>query len=139
MWIFYAFLSSIAAALVAIFAKMGLKNIDSTLATVIRSIVMCLFLVLVAISLKKFHGFSFSCLSHKEWILIILAGIAGAFSWLFYFYALKAGLAGRVAAIDRLSLVFIVLLAAIFLGEKLSWQLGIGAVLMVLGAILITI
>lgn len=139
MWLIYAFLSAIAAALVAIFAKMGLKNIDSTLATTVRSIIMAGFLFLTALSLKKFQGFSLSSFNQKEWLLIALAGIAGAISWLFYFYALKEGMAGKVAAIDRLSLVFIILLAAIFLGEKLSWQTSIGAIIMAFGAILITL
>ena len=139
MWLIYAFLSAIAAAFVAILAKMGLKNVDSTLATTVRSIIMAGFLFLVALSLKKFNGFNFSSFNQKEWLLIILSGLAGAISWLFYFYALKEGMAGKVAAIDRLSLVFVVVLAAIFLGEKLSWQTSIGAVAMALGAILITL
>jgi bacterial/archaeal transporter family protein len=139
MWLIYAFLSSVTAALVAIFAKLGLKNIDSTLATAVRSVIMALFLILVAFFLKKFQGFNLNSFNHKEWLLIILAGIAGALSWLFYFYALKTGLAGKVASIDRLSLVFVILLAAVFLGEKLGWQTAVGAVLMVAGAIMITL
>ena len=139
MWLIYAFLSAIAAALVAIFAKMGLKNIDSTLATTIRSIIMAGFLFLTALSLKKFQGFSFSSFNQKEWLLIVLAGIAGAISWLFYFYALKEGMVGKVAAIDRLSLVFVIILAALFLGEKLTWQTSIGAIIMAFGAIFITL
>jgi transporter family protein len=139
MWLVYAFLSSITAALVAIFAKLGLKGIDSTLATAIRSIIMTVFLVLVAFFLKKFQGFNVSSFSNKDWLLIILAGIAGALSWLFYFLALKTGLATKVATIDRLSLVFVIILAVIFLGEKLSWKVAIGAVLMVAGAIAITL
>lgn len=139
MWLIYAFLSAIAAALVAILAKMGLKNIDSTLATTVRSIIMAGFLFLTALSLKKFQGFSLSSFNQKEWLLIVLAGIAGAVSWLFYFYALKEGMASKVVAIDRLSLVFVIVLAAVFLGEKLSWQTSIGAIIMAFGAILITL
>jgi len=139
MWLVYAFLSSITAALVAIFAKIGLKGVDSTLATAIRSIIMTVFLVLVAFFLKKFQGFNVNSFSNKDWLLIILAGIAGALSWLFYFFALKTGLATKVATIDRLSLVFVIILAVIFLGEKLSWKLAIGAVLMVAGAIAIVL
>jgi transporter family protein len=97
------------------------------------------FLFLTAFSLKKFQGFNFASFSQKEWLLIVLSGIAGAISWLFYFYALKDGMAGRVAAIDRLSLVFVIILAAMFLGEKLGWQTAVGAVLMASGAILITL
>lgn len=139
MWVIYAFLSSITAALVAIFAKMGLKNIDSTLAATIRAVIMAIFLIATAFAFKKFQGFSLDSLCRRDWILILLTGIAGALSWLFYFYALKTGLAGKVAAIDRLSLAFVILLAAVFLGEKLGWQTAIGAVLMVGGALLITL
>ena len=139
MWMFYAFLSAIMAALVAIFAKLGLKDIDTTLATTIRAIVMVVFLVVVSFFLKKFDGFSLSAFSSKEWLLIILAGIAGALSWLFYFVALKYGLASEVVAIDRLSVVFVVILAAIFLGEGLGWHSVLGALLMAGGAILITL
>jgi len=138
-WLFYAFLSAFMAALVAIFAKLGLEKIDSTLATTIRAVVMVIFLVLVSLALKKFSGFSLDSLSSREWLFIILAGIAGALSWLFYFFALKTGLASGVVAIDRLSIVFVVILAALFLGETLGWKLILGALLMVGGAILITL
>ena len=139
MWLIFAFLSAITAALVAIFGKMGLKGIDSTLATTIRSIIMAAFLVLVSFSLKKFQGFSLHSFGSRDWILIILAGIAGALSWLFYFFALKTGLATKVVVIDRLSLVFVIILAAIFLGESFGWKVVLGALLMIAGAIIITL
>jgi len=139
MWIFYAFLSSIFAALVAIFGKFGLKDIDSTLATTIRSIIMAGFLVITSLSLKKFHGFSLGSLSGREWVFIILAGVAGALSWLFYFVALKYGVATKVVAIDRLSIIFVVMLAALFLGEAIGWKVVLGALFMIAGAILITL
>lgn len=139
MYLFYAFLSAIFAALVAVFGKLGLKGIDSTLATTVRSIIMAGFLVLVSLWLKKFEGFSSGSFSPKDWWLIALSGVAGAISWLFYFYALKLGPAGQVAAIDRTSLVFVVILAALFLGETMGIKVALGAVLMVLGAILITL
>ncbi len=139
MWLFYAFLSAVTAALVAIFAKLGLKDIDSTLATTIRAVIMALFLIVVSLFLKKFDGFSFSSFGSREWILIVLAGVAGALSWLFYFFALKTGFASGVVAIDRLSVVFVVLLAAAFLGEALGWKSVFGALLMVAGALLITL
>lgn len=139
MWLIYAFFSSITAALVAIFAKIGLKDIDSTLATTIRAIIMALFLFVVSFSLKKFEGFSINSLSSRDWLLIILAGISGALSWLFYFLALKYGLVSKVVAIDRMSLVFAIILAALFLGEALGWKSVLGAALMIIGAILITL
>lgn len=139
MWLFYAFLSAIMAALVAVFAKLGLEDLDSTLATTIRAIIMAGFLVIVSFFLHKFDGFSVTNLGSREWLLIALAGIAGALSWLFYFFALKNGSATGVVAIDRLSIVFVVLLAAVFLGETLGWKSVAGALLMVAGALLITV
>jgi len=88
-WLIFAFLSAIMAALVAIFGKMGLKNVDSTLATTIRSVITAGFLVSVSFFLKKFQGFSFKSFDQKDWLLIVLAGIAGALSRLFYFFCFK--------------------------------------------------
>lgn len=139
MWLFYAFLSAFTAALVAIFGKIGLKNIDPTLATTVRSIIMAIFLVFVALSMKKFDGVTFSTFTGKEWLLIVLSGIAGALSWLFYFFALKSGDATQVVAIDKLSIIFVIILAVIFLGEALTWKVVVGGVLVVLGTILIVL
>jgi len=138
-WLLFSALSALMAALVAIFGKLGLKNIDSTLATTIRSIVMAVFLIVVSLSLKKFDNFSFGSMVLKDWLLIVLAGVAGAISWLFYFLALKSGDATKVVVIDRMSLVFVAILAFLFLGETLSWQQIIGVILMVGGAILVSI
>ena len=139
MWLLYALLSSIFAAGVAIVGKIGLKNLDSTLATTIRSVIMALFLLVVSFSLGKFRNFNFSNLSNRDWLLIICAGIFGALSWLFYFFALKNGPATPVVAIDRLSLVFVFIMALLFLGESFSFKALIGVLLMVSGAILISI
>jgi len=139
MWLLYAFLSSIFAAAVAIFGKLGLKTVDSTLATSIRAIIMAVFLFLVALTMRKFDGFNFQSLNGKDWILITLSGVAGALSWLFYFFALKYGIAGKVVAIDRLSIIFVILLAALFLGEGLTWRSVVGAALIAGGAYLITL
>lgn len=138
MWVLYAFLSAITAAAVAILGKLGLKGVDSTLATTVRSMVMAVFLISVTGILGKFQGFTAASFSQKDWILIVLSGIAGAVSWLFYFLALKSGLATHVAAIDRLSLVFVVILSGIFLGESMTIKVIGGALLMVLGVLLIT-
>lgn len=137
LWIIYSLLSAVFAALVAILGKIGLQNIDSTLATTIRSIVMALFLFFISLSLGKFN--LLYTVKNKVLFYIILSGIAGALSWLFYFFALKIGIASGVSAIDRLSVVFVVIFAILFLGEKLNWFTSIGALLMVAGAILMTI
>lgn len=139
MWLFYAFLSAIFAAAVAIVGKLGLKNIDSTLATTIRSIVMAVFLIAVSLSMRKFDGFNFQSIATKDWWLIVFAGIFGALSWLFYFFALKHGQATPVVAIDRLSIVFVLVLAALFLGEAFTLKSLAGTILIAAGAILISI
>lgn len=139
MWWIYALLSSLTAALVAIFGKMGLQGVDSTLATALRSIIMAVFMVLAALMLGKFSGFTFASLGGRAWLFITLAGVAGALSWLFYFLALQIGLVNKVVVIDRLSLVFVVILSAIFLGEAFTWKVALGAVLMVGGALVIAL
>jgi len=138
-YVILALLSALTASLVAIFGKLGLKNIDPTLATTIRSLIMAVFLIVVSLFLKKFENFSLNLLSSKDWLLIILAGISGAISWLFYFWALKFGPASHVAVIDRLSLVFVIILSALILGEVFNLKTFIGMILIVIGAILIVL
>ena len=140
MWIIYAFLSAIFAALVAIFGKVGLNNVDSTLATTVRSIIMAVFLILVTVTMvaTKKTDLNFSSFSGKAWLFITLSGIAGALSWLFYFLAIKLGLVGPVAAIDRTSIIFVVVLSALFLGEAFTWRAGLGALFIAIGAFLIS-
>lgn len=138
-WLAYAFLSAIFAALVAIFGKIGLSKIDSTLATALRAVVMAGITVFAAIGLGKFKGFSWDSIGAKDWLWIVLAGVAGAMSWIFYFYALKNGPAPAVAAIDRLSLLFVFIMAVLFLKDPFTWRAGIGAVLVGLGAFMISV
>jgi len=138
-YIILALFSALTASLVAIFGKLGLKNVDPTIATTIRSLIMAVFLVIVSLFLKKFENFSLNLLTSKDWLLIILAGISGALSWLFYFWALKFGPASHVAVIDRLSLVFVILLSALILGEFFNLKVFVGMILIVLGAILIVL
>jgi transporter family protein len=139
MYIILALLSALTASLVAIFGKLGLKNVDPTIATTIRSLIMAGFLIIVGLFLKKFENFSLNLFTSKDWLLIILAGIFGALSWLFYFWALKFGPASHVAVIDRLSLVFVILLSALILGEVFNLKVFIGMVLIIIGAILIVL
>lgn len=137
-WVIYAFGSAGFAALVAIFGKIGMQNVDSTLATTVRAIIMAVFLFIVSLSVGKFKGFHLDSFTGREWLFIFLAGIAGALSWLCYFFALKNGPAGAVSAIDRTSIIFVVLLAGIFLGESLGWKALLGAGCIALGIFLIT-
>lgn len=135
-WIIYALLSAVFAALVAILGKIGIKNIDTTQATTIRAVIMAVFLVCTSLALGKF---SLQGISSKPLFFIVASGIAGALSWLFYFLALRFGPTTGVAAVDRLSVVFVVVFALLFLGEKLTWQTGIGAIFISAGAILMAL
>jgi bacterial/archaeal transporter family protein len=137
LWLIFALLSAISAAAVAIFGKLGLQGIDPNTATAIRAIVMALFLVSVVLIQDRFANLSSIMENKKAVFYIILGGIAGALSWLFYFIALKLGKVQQVAPIDRLSVVFAILLAFLFLGEKITLKVGIGAALVTVGAILI--
>ena len=135
MWIVYALFSAIFAAAVAILGKIGLKNVDTTLATAIRAAVMGVFMVSVALVLGKFP--LLKTVENKTLLFIICSGVAGAISWLFYFLALKYGPAVGVSALDRLSVVFVVILAALFLGEAMTIKSALGLVLIVGGALLL--
>ena len=135
MWISYALLSAVFAAAVAILGKIGLKNVDSTLATTIRAVVMAVFLLGATAALQKFS--LIKTVGSQTLTFIIFSGVAGALSWLFYFLALKYGPATGVAALDRLSVVFVVILAAMFLGEALTLKSVSGLILLVLGALLL--
>lgn len=137
MWIIYALLSAIFAATVAIFGKIGLKNVDSTLATAIRAVVMAVFLLSTAAILQKFS--LLKTVGNQALLFIIFSGVAGALSWLFYFLALKNGPVTGVAALDRLSVVFVVILAAMFFGEALTLKSVSGLILLVLGAVLLVL
>ena len=134
MYILFALLSAVSAALVAIFGKIGLGKVDTTLATAIRAVVMAVLLVIAAIILKKW---GLSQISNKAYLFIFLAGLAGAASWLFYFLALNLGPATSVAALDRLSVVFVILFAALFLGESLTIKSVLGGLLIISGALLL--
>lgn len=124
------------AAFLAIFGKMGLQNVDSTLATAVRAVIMAAFLIAAGFLSGSFS--SFNDLNGKALQLIVLSGLAGAMSWLFYFLALKNGPATGVVALDRLSIIFVVIFALVFLGEKITWQSGLGAILIMIGAVLIS-
>lgn len=137
LWIFHALLSAIFASLVAIFGKLGLKDVDSTLATTIRAIIMAIFLVIVSLTLGKAK--SLATLNNQALTFITLSGIAGALSWLLYFTALKYGPTSAVAALDRLSLVFVFIFSVLVLSEQFTYKSAFGALCMAVGAILMSI
>lgn len=136
-WIFYSFGSAVFAALVAIFGKIGLKGVDSTLATTIRAVVMALFLIVVAFSLNKFSNLE--SITGRPLLFIILSGVAGALSWLLYFLAIKYGPVSSVVAIDRTSVVFALILAALFLEEAFTWKTALGGALILGGALMVAL
>lgn len=137
LWLPLALLSAFFAALIAIFGKIGLSKVDTTTATMLRAMIM--FLTLLAAVLLSGKLSSVNALTGKQFFWIVLAGVAGALSWLFYFWALKLGKASQVAPIDRLSAIFVVVLATLFLGESVGWKTAIGSALMVLGAIFVAL
>ncbi len=134
-WLLAAFLSALFAGLTAILAKIGIAGVNSNLATAIRTIFVLVFAW--AIVFWQGRASEIGTLSSKTWLFLILSAVATALSWLFYFYALKIGAASRVGPIDKLSMVFTVVLAALFLGETLTIKIIIGTVLMAVGAIVI--
>lgn len=134
-WLTYALLSAVFAAATAILAKIGIKNIDSNLATAIRTVVIVVF----AWSIVAFQGTTkqLSHISHVDLFFLILSGLATGLSWLFYFKALQLGNASQVSPIDKLSLILTIVLAAVFLKEKVTPQVFYGGLLMTIGSIMI--
>ncbi|TWE08530.1 transporter family protein [Neobacillus bataviensis] len=135
-WLVFAILSAVSAALVSIFGKIGLQNIDANTATAIRSVIMALFLIGVVCFQGHLEKIPEIFAQRKALLFIVLSGLAGATSWLFYFLALKTGKVSQVGPIDKLSVVIATVLAIIFFGEKLSLVNGIGVALITIGVIL---
>jgi transporter family protein len=126
-WYVYALLGAIAAALASILAKMGLQNVDSITATALRSIVMTIMVFGILYFTRGFSGLA--KLTQREYIYILLSGLAGGASWILYFIALQRGEASKVAIVDRSSIVFVIILAALILGEELTLRKIIAAIL----------
>ena len=137
MWWFYAILSAIFASLTAIFAKSGVANINSNLATGIRTVVVLVMIWLIILLKGETKGMT--ALSKQNIIFLILSGIATGLSWLFYFKALQTGNVSQVAPIDKLSLALTIILAIIFLGEPLTIKTAIGASLIIAGTLVLAI
>lgn len=135
-WFIYALLDALFAALATIFAKMGLSKVDPVVATGLRSIVMMLFTVSLMLLIRD--KALISSLTSREILFIILSGVAGALSWLLYFVALQYGKAVNVAVVDRSSILFIIILAALILGEEITLKKGIAAILVLIALILIS-
>ena len=135
LWQFWALLAAVFSALTAVFAKVGVESIDSNLATFIRTLVVIAALTGIAGATGQFANIP--AISGSSWLFLTLSGLATGASWLCYFRALKLGDASRVAPIDKLSVVFVAVFAALFLGERLSFPNWLGVGLIALGAILL--
>lgn len=136
-WLPWAVLSAVFAAATAIFAKVGVAGLNSDLATLIRTaVVIC---VLVALVSATGQWQPLQSISTRTWIFLVLSGLGTGASWLCYFRALKLGDAARVAPVDKLSVVFVAVLGATFLGERLSGVNWLGVALIAAGSLLVAL
>jgi transporter family protein len=135
MWWIYALLSALFAALTAIFAKIGIKGVDTDLATAIRTVV--IIILAWAIVFVKGSNNTIGSLTKQNWTFLILSGCATGLSWICYFKALQLGKVSQVAPVDKLSVALAIILAAVFLGEAISLKTGIAAALIISGTLIL--
>lgn len=136
-WRLFALGSAFFAALTAIFGKVGVAEINSDLATFIRTLVILTVMALLISARQEWQRLD--VLSTKGVMFLVLSGAATGLSWLCYYRALQIGPASRVAPIDKLSVVLVVLFAIAFLGERLTWKVGVGGILITAGAVLVAL
>lgn len=135
MWWIFALLSALFAALTAIFAKIGIRGVDTDLATAIRTVV--ILIIAWAIAFLRGGAYTLNTLSKQNLLFLCLSGIATGLSWIFYFKALQLGNVSQVAPVDKMSVAIAIVLAVIFLGEPLTWQTAIGASLIICGTLVL--
>lgn len=136
-WLIWALFSALFAAATAILAKLGVEGVDANFATAVRTSVVVVFTWLLAFLARQ--PASFHVQSNKTWVYLCLSGLATGLSWLCYFHALQVGPASRVAPIDKLSVVFVIVLSAFFLDERLTPGKVIGGLLISAGAIAVAL
>jgi transporter family protein len=136
-WIYWALLSAVFAAATAILAKVGVAHIDSNLATAIRTTVVVVFAWAIALALGKHN--ELRAVDGRAWLFLTLSGLGTGLSWLCYFRALQLGPASRVAPLDKLSVVLVMVFAVLFLGEKMSPAAMLGGGLIAAGAIVMVL
>ena len=134
-WFYWALLSALFAGATAILAKVGVADVNSNLATAIRTTVVLLFSWGIALVTCK--PATVLELGWRTWVFLVLSGLATGLSWLCYFRALQLGEASRVAPVDKLSVVFVIVFAVLFLREPLTWQQWVGGLLIVAGAVVL--
>lgn len=135
MWWVFALLSALFAALTGIFAKVGIKNIDTNLAIAIRTVVVLILAWGIAFYKGSIH--SIGSLTKPNWTFLILSGITTGLSWIFYFKALEIGKISQVAPVDKLSLALTIIFSVLFLGETLSLKTAIGASCILAGTVIL--
>ena len=135
MWWIYALLSAFFAALTAIFAKVGIKGVDTDLATAIRTVV----ILVIAWGIAFIRGgtATIHTLTKQNIIFLTLSGIATGLSWIFYFKALQVGKISQVAPVDKMSVAIAIILAVVFLGEPLTIKTAVGALLIIGGTLVL--
>lgn len=133
-WLVWALLSALFAGLTAVLAKTGMEGVNSHVATAVRTVVVLIFTWIIALGAAPVSAIAE--LTRRNWTFLLLSGLATGLSWLCYFRALQLGEASRVAPVDKLSVVFTVLLAVLFLKERLTWNQGLGAALILAGVLL---
>jgi len=136
-WLAWSLLSAVFAGATAVLAKIGVTGVDSNFATAIRTTVILVFIWMVASFTRSY--WSFSTISFRTWLFLILSGLATGLSWLCYFRALQLGEASRVAPMDKLSVLFAILFAAIVLHETLTWHHWLGGGLVLMGAVILAL
>lgn len=136
-WFVFALLSAIAAAATAILGKLGVKDVNSNLATAVRTVVIVVFAWGIVLATGAQSGLGE--LSRRTWMFLALSGVTTGLSWLFYFRALQLGKASQVAPIDKFSLVLTVIFAAVFLGENLNWGVAAGVAMITAGTIVVAL
>nr|WP_315035485.1 EamA family transporter [uncultured Chryseobacterium sp.] len=135
MWWIYAILSAFFASLTAIFAKIGITGVNSNLATAIRSIIILLVAWGIVLARSEYKGIP--ALSRHNLMYIVISGVTTGLSWIFYFKALQTGKVSQVAPVDKLSVALTIFLSVIFLGESLSLKTAIGALLIIIGTVVL--
>ncbi|SEG40774.1 transporter family protein [Halpernia humi] len=135
MWWIYALLAAFFAALTAIFAKIGVENVNSNLATAIRTIVVLIMISAIVYFRNEYKNIGE--ITSKTWFFLTISGVCTGLSWIFYFKALQIGEVSKVAGVDKLSLALTIIFSIVFLGETVSWKAGFGALLIIIGTILL--
>jgi transporter family protein len=136
-WFTWSLLSAFFAGITAILAKVGVEGVDSNMATAIRTSVVLVFTWCLALPGLRTSGFA--AIGRRTWLFLVLSGLATGLSWICYFRALQIGKASQVAPVDKLSVAIAIALAVVFLGERLTVREGIGAALIVIGALVLAL